>query len=230
MEDTVMKKFYLFPTLIFFLATLTSESMPSELNIRLHDFAKFFITVDGKVYNNNSNSYTISGLIMGNHFIKVYKVRNNKYGGFSSRLVFSGNIFIPNGKVVYSMIDKLNNYVILKEEPLYTGNGPSLIDENVNNYIYPMAPEDFNTLKIVISNNSFDNTKITIAKQAIATNYFTSRQVFEIMKLFSFESSKLDIAKFAYKNTIDKNNYYMVNGAFNFSSSIDELNDWIIYH
>lgn len=225
-----MKKFYLFPTIIFLLGTLNAASMPSELNIRLHDYAKFFISVDGKVYNNNSNSYTISGLVMGNHFVKIYKFRNNRYGGFSSRLVFSGNIFIPKAKVIFSMIDKFNNYIVLNEESLCAENELTLLTENNNTYTYPMSPADFSTLKMVICNTSFDNSKVTIAKQAINANYFTARQVCELMNLFSFESSKLEVAKFAYENTLDKNNYYLVNGAFTFSSSIDELNDWIMYH
>lgn len=213
------------------MGSLNASAMLSELNIRLHDYAKFFISIDGKVYNNSSNSYSISGLIMGNHYIKIYKLRNNRYGGFSSRLVYSGYIFIPKGKVIYSMIDKFNNYIILNEESLCPSETElTIFDDNNPNYLYPMSGNDFHTLKMVILNTSFDNSKLIIAKQALAANYVTAKQVFELMKLFSFESSKLEIAKFAYDNTLDKNNYYLVNSAFSFSSSIDELNDWISYH
>ena len=47
------------------------------------------------------------------------------------------------------------------------------------------------------------------------------------MKLFSFEDSRLDFAKFAYGHTYDLGNYYQINSAFTFSSSVDELNDFI---
>jgi hypothetical protein len=47
------------------------------------------------------------------------------------------------------------------------------------------------------------------------------------MKLFSFESSRLEFAKFAYKYTWDINNYFLLNDAFDFESSIDELNKYI---
>jgi len=53
----------------------------------------------------------------------------------------------------------------------------------------------------------------------------------ELVGLFTFESSKLEIAKAAYGRTIDKNNFYQVNDAFTFSSSVDELSEYInTYH
>jgi hypothetical protein len=45
--------------------------------------------------------------------------------------------------------------------------------------------------------------------------------------MLSFESTRLDFAKFAYTYTLDKENYYMVNNAFSFSSSVAELNNFI---
>ena len=58
-------------------------------------------------------------------------------------------------------------------------------------------------------------------------NYFTTVQVKEIVQLFSFENSKLDIAKHAYKNTIDKGNYFTVADCFTFSNNKDELMRYI---
>ncbi|HNQ83646.1 MAG TPA: DUF4476 domain-containing protein, partial [Bacteroidales bacterium] len=52
-------------------------------------------------------------------------------------------------------------------------------------------------------------------------------QVKEIMKLFSFEESRLEFAKYAYGYTYDLSNFYIVNDAFSFESSIDELNKYI---
>ena len=94
-------------------------------------------------------------------------------------------------------------------------------------YYQPMSPEDFASAKASISSKSFEDSKLTLAKQIAASNHLTSKQVKEIMQLFSFEDSKLDFAKFAYKYVYDPNNYYIVNDAFKFSSSIDELNEFI---
>ncbi len=86
-----------------------------------------------------------------------------------------------------------------------------------------MNDKSFYQLKQSIQNENFDYTKQSIATQAIRNNNFTTTQVKELVQLFSFESSKLAIAKLAYKNTIDKQNYFVVNDIFSFSSSKQEL-------
>ena len=55
----------------------------------------------------------------------------------------------------------------------------------------------------------------------------TAGQVKDMMSVFSFEGTKLDFAKFAYGRTYDIGNYYMVNDAFTFSTSISDLNEYI---
>jgi len=43
------------------------------------------------------------------------------------------------------------------------------------------------------------------------------------MQTFSFEDSKLSLAKMAYSRVIDQSNYFVVYDEFWFSSSVDEL-------
>lgn len=92
---------------------------------------------------------------------------------------------------------------------------------------WPMAPNDFESAKRSIAEKSFEDSKLTIAKQIIGSNCIISSQVKEIMMLFNFEETRLDFAKYAYKYTYDINNYYKVNDAFTFESSIEELNEHI---
>jgi len=91
----------------------------------------------------------------------------------------------------------------------------------------PMAPADFEQAKASIRSKNFEDSKLTIAKQIIQTNCLLSSQVKEIMLLFSFEDTRLDFAKYAYAYTLDLRNYYKLNDAFTFESSIDELNRYI---
>ncbi len=91
----------------------------------------------------------------------------------------------------------------------------------------PMNSGDFSSMKSSISSKSFEDSKVTIAKQILNDNCLTSGQVRDLMNLFTYEESKLDIAKYAYRHTVDPNNYYKVNDAFTFESSIDDLNAYI---
>lgn len=92
---------------------------------------------------------------------------------------------------------------------------------------YPMHPADFQSVKQSIANKTFDDTRLTIAKQVIASNCLLSNQVKEIMLLFSFEDTRLELAKYAYGYTFDIGNYYRLNDAFTFESSIEELDGYI---
>ncbi|HMX96993.1 MAG TPA: DUF4476 domain-containing protein [Bacteroidia bacterium] len=91
----------------------------------------------------------------------------------------------------------------------------------------PMAPQDFSDLKQSISSKSFEDSKMTIAKQVLRNNCLFTSQVKELMGLFTFEESKLDFAKYAYDFTYDIGNYFKVNDMFTFESSIDDLNNYI---
>lgn len=91
----------------------------------------------------------------------------------------------------------------------------------------PMSQNDFQSLKSTISSKSFEESKLTIAKQVLNNNCLTVTEVKEIMLLFDFETTRLDFAKYAYGYTYDIGNYFKVNDAFSFESSIDDLNKYI---
>lgn len=90
-----------------------------------------------------------------------------------------------------------------------------------------MLQMEFMQLKSSIANKSFESSKLQIAKQALAGNYFSSAQVADLMREFDFETTRLDFAKSAYPRVIDKQNYYQVNNGFTFESSIQDLNQYI---
>lgn len=93
--------------------------------------------------------------------------------------------------------------------------------------VMPCSDADFMDAKRTIENADFEETKLKIAKQIVASEYMTARQLAEIANLFDFEHTKLEFLKFAYQYCYDQNKYYMVNNVFEFSSSVDELNEYI---
>lgn len=80
----------------------------------------------------------------------------------------------------------------------------------------------------MLADESFDSSRLKLAKQIIMSNPMSVKQIMGICKLFSFESNKLDFAKFAYRHCTDKNRYFMLNEVFSFESSKRELRDYII--
>lgn len=91
----------------------------------------------------------------------------------------------------------------------------------------PVQEGEFAEIRASVEAKSFESSKLNLAKQAISNKCLLSSHVKQIMVLFSFESSKLDFAKFAHDHTYDIGNYYKVNDAFTFESSIKELDKHI---
>ncbi|HEY0676762.1 MAG TPA: DUF4476 domain-containing protein [Chitinophagaceae bacterium] len=100
-------------------------------------------------------------------------------------------------------------------------------DRNNSGYGRAVSNETFQSMKYSLRRENFENTRMTVAKQMIDRNYFESSQVRELLQLFSFENNRLELAKHAYRNTIDRKNYYAVFDVFSFNSSKEELSRYI---
>ncbi len=92
---------------------------------------------------------------------------------------------------------------------------------------FGMNPKDYEYAYQLITKESFDSSKLTLAKQVVSANPMTASQILGICQLFSFESNKLEFAKFAYGYCVDRNKYYLLNDAFSYESSKRELDEFI---
>ncbi len=92
---------------------------------------------------------------------------------------------------------------------------------------YAMYETDFNQALTSIKSKTFSDSKLTLAKQVTKGNCLTSAQIAQITSLFDFESTKLEYAKFAYAFCYNPENFWKVNNAFEFESTIEELNEYI---
>jgi hypothetical protein len=91
----------------------------------------------------------------------------------------------------------------------------------------PLFDNDFRDLKSTIASKSFEDSKLTIAKQVLRDHCLLTSQVKDLVSLFTFEETKLDFAKYAYDYTYDRGNYFKINDVFTFESSIEELDRYI---
>lgn len=95
------------------------------------------------------------------------------------------------------------------------------------NGAYAMSNGDFASALSTIKNQSFADSQLKTAKQIAAANCLNTNQIVEICKVFGFEETKLDFAKYAFDFCTEPRNYFKVNNVFSFSSSSDELNDYV---
>lgn len=81
-------------------------------------------------------------------------------------------------------------------------------------------------LQTITAKNS-ESGKESIARQALSQNSVLSEDLKAILEQFQYESTRLNFAKFAYNATCDQRNFYVVNEAFTYDASIQELEDYI---
>ena len=211
----------------------------SKLSITNSGNADIRVMIDGRKYPAGNNVIMINNLQSGNHLVKIFRAtsdRNRSQGNnrnSSYQLVYSNNLFVKQQYHVDISINRFGKAFV--DEQLISSWNNDDDDWGVDNddQYYDnvskrqMNNADFQKLKQTLQGESYDNTKLKIAKQFIAANYFNAAQIKELANIFSYENSKLDIAKFAYDYTIDKGNYFMVNDVFSYSSSKEALMEYI---
>jgi hypothetical protein len=91
----------------------------------------------------------------------------------------------------------------------------------------PVAADRFERMMERIEDASFSDDKVNVAKQILRTNCLVIEQLLEIMEEVAFDEGQLELAKFAYDHIYDLENYYEIYGVFAFSSSSDELDEFL---
>jgi len=92
-----------------------------------------------------------------------------------------------------------------------------------DNYIRTINDEDFFAAERVLQRENFDDARLLYAKRLMDDNYLSAEQVKELARFFSFDTNRLEFAKYAFYHTVDKNNFSVVCNAFSSANSRDQL-------
>jgi hypothetical protein len=92
---------------------------------------------------------------------------------------------------------------------------------------YPMDNRKLKYAIRAIERKTFSDTQLRLAKQIASSNCLTVWQIKRIATVFSFESTKLSFVKFAYDYCYDPENYWIINDVFTFSSTVDEMDEYL---
>lgn len=223
----------------------------STLTIQSADRTAIKVVIDGRRFEPNDNTMRIQGLETGSHQVKIYRQKNNGlFTIFGSRyeVIFNSSVSVQPRSNVMINIDRFGRAVVSNNRQGgwnnrdwdrnddydfdrgnragdYSNDRGGRYGDYDNNYGYNnvMTSQEFNQVLQSIDREWLESNKMKSASQIVHTNNLTSAQVKQMVMLFGIESNKLDLAKQAYTNTVDKRNYGIVSDAFNFNSSKDEL-------
>ncbi len=225
----------------------------SEFVMTNMEGSPFYVVLNGAVFHSQGTMIELINIAPGRHSLEVYSYLRTPHGGFSSavRLAYRGSFRIGNRTRMITRLTPAGQLVITDRIPIRPphvsagsghnshgkgggksghnahGSGKGSSGHNSHHALAVPSPHEFAMLISTIREASFEQTKLMIARDAIAHRGITSEQVYRIMMLFSFEATKLEFAKWAYTRTVDKPNYFMVHRAFSFESSKRELSRYI---
>ena len=91
----------------------------------------------------------------------------------------------------------------------------------------PVNSERLEDMAKTVKNQTFGDDKVRVTKQIVRSNCITLDQLIILLNEFDWDDGKLEIAKFAYDHVYDLENYYKVYNLFTFSSSGEELDEFI---
>lgn len=78
-----------------------------------------------------------------------------------------------------------------------------------------------------MKNASYEEKMIEVAETALKNRQLKTTQVHQLLEQITFEKNKLELAKFCYDKTTDKNNYYTLYNDFAFSNYSSQLDKYI---
>jgi hypothetical protein len=221
----------LFTLLLTGLTALSAfaADVTGRITVSLNGNKEYQVLIDGKNYYANNDRIFLNDVRAGRHTIEVFNVRNNYSrnnrnkvkpvyaGSFTVRQQYDMNITVDrNGRVQFNEArsrydrndrdrndrdrdDRYNDrYDNRNNNEGWYGN---------NNYSRAMSDNDFSQFVQRIRSQWFGSGKLNTARDGISKNYFTTAQVRQVIQLFSSEKDKLEIAKLAYRNTVDQRSF-----------------------
>ncbi|MGV4438711.1 DUF4476 domain-containing protein [Ornithobacterium rhinotracheale] len=78
-----------------------------------------------------------------------------------------------------------------------------------------------------LNQNTFDSNKMQFLQSVVPMNVFTSSEIKQILRTFSFDKDRLKAAKLLFDYCVDKQNFYEVYDVFTFEYSKRELMDYL---
>jgi hypothetical protein len=169
-------------------------------------------------------TFTISG---EPKYLSKYVITKDSYGAYS--------IILESKSLMLDGIDPETPVVTTPTVTTPTVTTPATVTAVATMPIAPaptvsitnISAQEFNETLAAVNRESFDDKRLNKAKQVFDDEILSTNQVINVVKVFSFDDSKLDFAKWAYSRTLDKKNYYKVEDQFSFSSTKSNLGNYV---
>ena len=241
-------------TFTFLLASFTTLSLlaadiTNRITVSFTGNNDYELRIDGRRYQSNNDRIYLKNMRPGRHSIQVYALdRRNRTG---NKPVYASNFTVRPQHDLHMTVDRRGRVYFDETRNRDDRNNRDWNDRNDrndrdwrdrddrdsrdrdhnddwrsdNNYSRAMSANDYSQVVQRIRGQWTGNSKYNTAKDAVGRYYFSSEQVRGLLQLVSSESQRLELAKMAYRNTVDKQAYNQVYSLFSRSAQ-RELDDY----
>ena len=167
------------------------------------------------------DNVTICNLISGDYTLTI--ANSIDIGATKKQITIS---LLANQKTIL----RIGNDLTIDKSVVVLAANNAVLPSNpatVQNRLHKMKNEDFNNLVGSVRQEAFDTDKIKLIVPAAKYAAFTSEQITQLLSSFQFDWNKLEYAKILFPNTIDKENYSKVCGAFTFPNYCNKLMEFV---
>lgn len=228
----------------FMTLSLLAADITNRITVSFAGNRNYELRIDGRRYNSSSNRIYLNDLRPGRHNIEVYELNNRSRR--SNRPVYASSFTVRPRYDMHITIDR-NGQARINESKNGNRNDRDWddrdsrdwnesddryeTDRNWNNNSQWEAGRalnegDYNNLVAQVRRQWSASSKYNEAKEAVARYYLSTQQVRGLLELLSQENYRLDVAKLAYRNTVDKQAYTQLYPLFSRSAQA-ELDSFI---
>lgn len=220
----------------------TYAANAAEFFIKVNRNAQHSVSMGDQYQTNSTNIFRFFELPAGTILLKIADAG-------TGNLVYDGSITVGYNERLVAEMDAWGNIVVIGSFNINYTNWYMQNNAQPNNNTPPpvvvvtppppppvpagpvaVSDEKLADILAAIKAQNVESYKVDKAKSILKKNMFTSRQVADICNLFSVESYKLDVAKYAYDYTVDPENYFLVSKTFKVSSYSRDLDKYVDNH
>ena len=181
-----------------------------------------------------SENIILSNLIPGEYRVRISTTQRGRRGPTSNQPSMVNQVVIVNPEQrtivstsrgqtsIRSVFDENSQYVHASINPNIRPNSP-----NYHQGVPLMNENEFKQLYNAIRGESFEENKMRIVNATADYISFSTEQIGQVMRLFSFDKERLECAKAMSGKTYDSHNLYLLAELFSFSSTKNDFFDFI---
>lgn len=214
-----------------YVAKAQSFTNRAEFFLEIPDRGNYTVYVDDQFSGSSNGRFRFFDLQSGRSLVTIQS---------NGKQIFKDYIFLEAGNRNISSFSRTGRLRLIGNMPIYRSGRYALdnwngeLYENHNDQGRPgrhygreMSPSDFQRFLDVVKKEPFEDGKQKLIRIALRDNRISVSQLAELLKQFSFDDRKLEVALDSYQSIANPSNFYLLRDDFAFISSKEKFDKFL---